>query len=152
MEPVALTLEESGLAARAVAGRQPPGAKYPRLIPEFRDVTEVDIPAVMAQDLGLSKGAQLICRACQALSLPDIPRSYPPRRLKGGRFWWSGAFPSRYPNSTDRLLISSTRLTHRGYTITTSHTPCSSCSPWGRSRSRRRGIRSSATTCAELLA
>ena len=57
--PVELTLEEAGIAARAAAGRQPRGARYPRLIPEFCDTTRIDILVGMVKELGVDKGARL---------------------------------------------------------------------------------------------
>ena len=80
--PVELTLEESGIAARIAAGRQPGGAKYPRLIPEFREVITVEIPTGMATELGVEKGAPLRKRACEVLKCPEYTKVI---ATKGGK-------------------------------------------------------------------
>ena len=51
--PEALPAEVQVSYSRAAAGRQPRGAKYPPLIPEFKEMRRLELPATMVQGLGL---------------------------------------------------------------------------------------------------
>ena len=85
--------QERAAAARAASGRQPRGAKFPQLIPEYAEIREFDLPKAMVDDLGLETTGKLVSAAARALGVPPESRVKATIAGEVGRFMVSIGIP-----------------------------------------------------------
>ena len=90
--------------ARAAAGRQPRGAKYLALIPEFKEVLRFELSATMVKDLDLQMNCPLSRVARTALRLPPEAKVKEIAEGKGGVFAISIGVPLSIPQFVQEAL------------------------------------------------